>query len=118
MTSEDALKIRQERRARVRRIRGRVVGYSVGLFIVVWGVIAVVLVTGHDPALSRTTSSTTPATTSTGSASESTSGDSGASTGVSSSDSAGSSSSGSSNSTGAGSSTGSGSVSPVTSSQS
>jgi hypothetical protein len=53
MTKEDGIRIREARRARVRRIRARVIGGSVALFLAVWMVITVVLVTGHDPALAR-----------------------------------------------------------------
>jgi hypothetical protein len=93
MTSDDGLTIRQERRARVRMIRRRVLGASVALFMAVWMVIAVVLVTGHDPALARKTSTAAAAASTTTTA--------------------GTSSSGVSSSTGS-----TGSVSPVTSSQS
>ncbi len=123
MSSADAVRIRQERRARRRQIRGRVVGYSVALFMVVWSVIAVVLITGHDPALSRkaTTSaalasSANTAGTSSGSSTGSavTTRVSGASSGaaLSASNTAGSASSGSS------SSTGSSAVTPVISGES
>lgn len=112
MTPQEAAQIKRNRRARVRRIRGRVIGGSVALFLAVWSLIAVVLVTGHDPGLaaetthkSSTTTTTTAATTSNGSTTTSTS-----------SNTAGSSSSGASTSTGSTGSTGS--VSPVTSSQS
>ncbi|HEX3975500.1 MAG TPA: hypothetical protein VHW96_04505 [Solirubrobacteraceae bacterium] len=132
MTKEDGTKLREARRARVRRIRARVVGGSVALFLAVWMLITVVLVTGHDPALARktVTQAATAVTTggstgSTGSVSAGTSTGSTASSG--SSDSTGSTaSSGSSDSTGSTSpgatstSTGSGSSGPssVTSSQS
>lgn len=43
--------IRSARAARVRAIRRRVVGGGVALFVAVWLLIAVVLVSGHDPAL-------------------------------------------------------------------
>lgn len=95
MTSEDAIKLRQDRRARIRKIRGRVVGYSVALFVAVWAVIAVVLATGHDPALSRTTATSAAVTTTTPATTTSGSSDDGSSNAVT-----------------------SGSVSPVTSSQS
>jgi cytoskeletal protein RodZ len=62
MTKEDAIKIRETRRARVRLIRARVVGGSVALFLAVWSLIAVVLITGHDPALARKTLTTSAAT--------------------------------------------------------
>lgn len=45
--------IRAARAARVRLIRRRVIGAALGLFLAAWLLIAVVLVTGHDPALSR-----------------------------------------------------------------
>ncbi|HEY5429767.1 MAG TPA: hypothetical protein VIK04_11665, partial [Solirubrobacteraceae bacterium] len=51
MTKHDGMKLREARRARVRMIRARVVGGSVALFLAVWSLIAVVLITGHDPAL-------------------------------------------------------------------
>ncbi|HET8978404.1 MAG TPA: hypothetical protein VFN87_09605 [Solirubrobacteraceae bacterium] len=111
MTSNDAVQIRQVRRARVRRIRGRVIGYSVALFVVLWSLIAVLLVTGHDPVLSRHAVAAT--TSGTGSS---------VSTGESGSDDSGSfSSAGSSNTAGSSNSTGSSglvSPSPVTSGQS
>ena len=53
MTKEDGIRLREARRARVRRIRARVIGGSVALFLAVWMLITVVLVTGHDPALAR-----------------------------------------------------------------
>jgi cobalamin biosynthesis Mg chelatase CobN len=124
MTKEDGIKLREARRARVRRIRARVIGGSVALFLAVWMLITVVLVTGHDPALARKTltQTSTPAVTTTSSGSsgsvsaDTSSGGSSDSTGsTSSSDSTGSSSSGAtSTSTGSGSS----GVSSVTSSQS
>lgn len=112
MTSNDAVQIRQVRRARVRRIRGRVIGYSVALFVVLWSLIAVLLVTGHDPVLSRQAVAATTSGTS----------GSSVSTGESGSDDSGSfSSAGSSNTAGSSNSTGSSglvSPSPVTSGQS
>jgi hypothetical protein len=59
MTKEDGIRLREARRARVRRIRARVVGGSVALFLAVWLLITVVLVTGHDPALARKTQTQT-----------------------------------------------------------
>jgi len=53
MTKQDGIRLKAERRARVRRIRARVIGGSVALFLAVWMLITVVLVTGHDPALAR-----------------------------------------------------------------
>jgi hypothetical protein len=91
MTKEDGIKLREARRARVRRIRGRVIGGSVALFLAVWMLITVVLVTGHDPALARktltqtaTTATTTSSTGSTGATGASTSSGSSDSSGVSS----------------------------------
>jgi uncharacterized membrane protein YgcG len=55
MTKDDAIKLREARRARVRMLRSRVVGGSVALFLAVWSLIAVVLITGHDPALAKKT---------------------------------------------------------------
>jgi hypothetical protein len=55
--------IRQARTARIRLIRRRIAAGAVTLFIAVWALIAVVLVTGHDPALAgkTATASTTTA---------------------------------------------------------
>lgn len=123
MTKEDGIKLREARRARVRRIRARVIGGSVALFLAVWMLITVVLVTGHDPALARkaqtqaATSATTTAATGTSGVTSAggSSGFSGSSGFGSSSSSTGSTSSGAtSSSTGPGSS----GVSGVTSSQS
>ncbi len=122
MTKEDGIKLREARRARVRRIRARVIGGSVALFLAVWMLITVVLVTGHDPALARKTQTqsasavtTTSGSTSAIGASSSTGSSSGSSASTGSSDSTGSTSSGATSS-----STGSGSsgVSSATSSQS
>jgi hypothetical protein len=60
--------VRQARMARVRMIRRRVVGGAATVFVAAWLLIAVVLVSGHDPALARKTASTS-AVTGTGSAS-------------------------------------------------
>lgn len=104
------------RSARLRRaglIRRRIVGGAVALFAAAWLLIAVVLVSGHDPALAKrssastVTSSATPSTTTTSSGSGSGTGSSGSDT----SGTSGTSSQSSSNS-------GSGSVSSVTTSQS
>lgn len=121
MTKQDGIRLREARRARVRRIRARVIGGSVALFLAVWLLITVVLVTGHDPALARktqtqtatpvtTTSATTGATGSTGSTDSSGSTSSGGSTSSTGSTSSGATSS----STGSG----SGATSAATSSQS
>ena len=75
MTKDDGLKLRQARRARVRRIRARVIGGSVALFLAVWMLITVVLVTGHDPALARkTVTQAATAATTTGATSATSSG--------------------------------------------
>jgi hypothetical protein len=123
MTKQDGLKLRQARRARVRRIRARVIGGSVALFLAVWMLITVVLVTGHDPALARKTLTQTATATAPTTSSGATRTTSSGSTATTSSGSTGASSSGSTGITSAGatsSSTGSGSsgVSGVTSSQS
>jgi hypothetical protein len=83
MTKQDGLRLRQARQARVRRIRARVIGGSVALFIAVWMLITVVLVTGHDPALARTavTRSATRAVTTSSSTSATSSGATSTSTG-------------------------------------
>ena len=109
MTKQDGLRLREQRRARVRRIRARVIGASIALFLAVWMLITVVLVTGHDPALARKTATqvATPATTSVTSPATTSSGDTTSSTGSTSSGAV-------SSSTGSGSSA----VTPATSSQS
>lgn len=87
MTKQDGIRLRQERRARVRRIRARVIGGSVALFLAVWVLITVVLVSGHDPALARTavtqsaTQSATRAATTSSSTSSTSSGATSTSTG-------------------------------------
>jgi hypothetical protein len=87
MTKQDGIRLRDERRARVRRIRARVIGASVALFLAVWMLITVVLVTGHDPALGRAavtqsaTRSATPAATTSSSTSSTSSGATSTSTG-------------------------------------
>lgn len=108
MTKHDGIRLREERRARVRRIRARVIGGSVALFLAVWMLITVVLVTGHDPALARNsvTQSATPAAATTTSSSPGTG---------TSSDATSSTSSGATSSSTGSSSSG---VSAVTSSQS
>lgn len=129
MTKEDGIKLREARRARVRRIRARVIGGSVALFLAVWMLITVVLVTGHDPALARKAQTQSATAATAGVSTSSSGGSSGITSTSGSSDLSGStSSSGSSDSTGStssgatSSSTGSGSgssgVSGVTSSQS
>lgn len=126
MTREDAIKLREARRVRVRRIRARVIGGSVALFLAAWLLITVVLVTGHDPALARRTltqaaspvTTTTSGSTATAAASTATTSGS-AATATGSSDTSSSNSTGSAGSGATSSSTGSsGGVSSVTSSQS
>lgn len=119
--------IRDARRARIRMIRSRVIGVSVALFLVVWSLIAVRLVTGHDPALARqrTTAAATSGTSSTSGASgtsgttptSATTG-SGGSTSSSSSTSSPATSSSTGGSSAASSGASTSSVSPVTSAQS
>ena len=117
MTPQEAIEIKQRRRGRVRRIRGRVVGGSVALFLAVWSLIAVVLITGHDPGLAAEAGHrTATATTSTSGTTTSGTATSSATTSSSSTTSTGLGSSGSSDSTGSSAATGS--VSAVTSSQS
>ncbi len=101
--------LRGERAARARKIRRRVISGSVALFVAAWLMITIVLVSGHDPALARKTSTASSATTvaSTPSATTTTSG----------SGSTGSGSSASSGTSSALTSSGSG-VSSVTTSQS
>jgi len=89
--------IRQAFAIRRRRIRRRVIVGAVALFVAAWLAITIVLVTGHDPALSKSTStaasSTAQQTQSTGSGTSSVtaSGGTSASNGTTSSSSNGSS---------------------------
>ena len=97
------------RSARLRRasmIRRRIVGGAVALFVAAWLLIAVVLVSGHDPALAKRSSASTVASSSSPATTTSTSGSDTSSLGSDTS-----SQSSSSNSS-------SGSVSSVTTSQS
>jgi hypothetical protein len=110
MTKEDGIKIKEARRARVRRIRTRVIGGSVALFLAVWMVITVVLVTGHDPALARKTQTQAATAATTSSTAAATTGTTAGSTSATAS-----TSSGATNSSTGSSSSG---LSPVTSSQS
>lgn len=60
--------IRSARLARVRMIRRRVMGGAVALFVAVWTLLAVTLISGHDPALAKrsaTSSSSGSGTTAT-----------------------------------------------------
>jgi hypothetical protein len=105
---------RQARLERARRIRRRIISGSVALFAAVWLLIAVVLVSGHDPALAKrsstaTTSGTTASSSSSGATTTAGSGSSG---------SAGSSGGTSSASQTSGSSSTGGTVSSVTTQQS
>ena len=114
MTKEDGIRIREARRARVRRIRARVIGGSVALFLAVWMLITIVLVTGHDPALARKTQ-TQAATATTTSAATGTTASSSTGTTTGSTSATPSTSSGATSSSTGSSSSG---LSPVTSSQS
>ena len=55
--------LRSARTARARAIRRRVVSAAIALFVAAWLMIAVVLVSGHDPALASHTSAASSATT-------------------------------------------------------
>ncbi|HTX10411.1 MAG TPA: hypothetical protein VME22_17440 [Solirubrobacteraceae bacterium] len=87
--------MRQARLARARSLRRRIIAGALALFVASWLLITIVLVSGHDPALAKNSSSTTAAST------PSTTTSSGTSTGSTSqsSDSSSSSNSGSSGST-------------------
>jgi hypothetical protein len=109
--------IRTARAIRVRSIRRRVVGGAVAVFVAAWLLIAVVLVTGHDPALSKN-ASTVAAVSGSGSTGSSASGSTSAASGNSGTT-TGSSGSGSTSSSGSGSTSSSGSgTSSVTTRQS
>ena len=84
-----------ERRLRTRRLRRNVIAIAATLFVAVWGVIFVRLVTGHDPVLSA--KAQTVAATSGSSSSTTSSGSTGSTSGATSSGS-GDTSSGSSSS--------------------
>jgi len=96
--------IRQARASRTRAIRRRVAASAVLLFLATWVLIAVVMVSGHDPALaarkvaSASTASGTTGTGTTATGTTSTSSGSQTATTASGSTSSGSSSSGSSSS--------------------
>ncbi len=108
--------MRQQRVARARTIRRRIVSGSVALFVAAWLLITIVLVSGHDPALASHSSAAT-VTSSSGSGTATTSATSsqtsGSSSTTSDSGSSGSGSSSSSNDNASG-----GTVSSVTTSQS
>jgi hypothetical protein len=55
----------EARRARVARIRRRVIGGASGLFLISTGAIVVQLVSGHDPALAQATAARAAATSAT-----------------------------------------------------
>ncbi len=55
--------LRSERAARARKIRRRVISGAVALFVAAWLMIAIVLVSGHDPALANRTSATSSVST-------------------------------------------------------
>jgi cytoskeletal protein RodZ len=88
--------LRAERAARASKIRRRVISGAVALFVAAWLMITIVLVSGHDPALARKTStgssattvastpSTTTTTSSSGTSSDSSSGSNSNNSGVSS----------------------------------
>ncbi len=92
----------EARTRRTRMIRRRVAAWSAGLFAAAWLGIAVQLVSGHDPALSHSTTSTSVSSGVTSSNTSDSSGGSGLNT--SSSGSSNSSSGSSNNSSGSGSS--------------
>jgi hypothetical protein len=70
---ERARQARAARAARARTIRRRVISGAAALFVTAWLFIALMLVTGHDPALSKQTAaaSASPATSATSSSSSS-----------------------------------------------
>ena len=100
--------LRSARVARARSIRRRIVAGSVALFVAAWLLIAIVLVSGHDPALAKKAATTSSAATTVASTTTSTAASSDTSTATSSDTTTGTSS---------GTSSG-GSVSSVTTSQS
>ncbi len=63
MNSSEHQRIRQARTARIRTIRRRIVSGGVALFMAAWLLIAVVLVTGHDPALAKKAQTASSGTT-------------------------------------------------------
>ena len=102
--------LRNERAARARTIRRRVISGAVAVFVAAWLMITIVLVSGHDPALARKTSTASSATSVASTPATTT-----ATTTTSSSTGSGS---GSSSGSGSGSGSGSSGVSSVTTSQS
>jgi hypothetical protein len=79
--ASDAGGLRRARALRARTIRRRVISGALGLFVAAWLLIALVLVSGHDPALAAHTTAAASPTTST-SASPTTSSSASASTGT------------------------------------
>lgn len=67
-TARDAARLREARGLRARTIRRRVISGALALFVATWLLIALVLVSGHDPALAAHTTTST-ATSSSGSSS-------------------------------------------------
>jgi cytoskeletal protein RodZ len=121
MNSEAARDHAAMRAARLRRasmIRRRIVGGSVALFVAAWLLIAVVLVSGHDPALAKRSSASTVASSSTPSTSSTSSGSDTTSSGSDTTSSGSDTGSTSGTSSQSSSPSGSGSVSSVTTSQS
>jgi cytoskeletal protein RodZ len=100
--------IRQERLARARSLRRRIIAGALALFVASWLLITIVLVSGHDPALAKNSTATTASSTPSTTTSSDTSSSQGSNSSSSSSNDTSSSSNGGS----------SGSVSSVTTSQS
>ncbi len=63
MTPTTATVARQARAVRARTIRRRVIAAALSLFVATWLFIALVLISGHDPALAAHKASTSTATT-------------------------------------------------------
>lgn len=55
--------LRNERAARARKVRRRIISGAVALFVAAWLMITIVLVSGHDPALASKTSTGSSTTT-------------------------------------------------------
>jgi phosphoglycerol transferase MdoB-like AlkP superfamily enzyme len=62
MTPTNASVARHARAARTRTIRRRVITLALSLFVAVWLLITLVLISGHDPALAAHATSTTATT--------------------------------------------------------
>lgn len=107
--------LRNERAARARKIRRRVISGAVALFVAAWLMITIVLVSGHDPALARKASTTSSATTVASTPSTTTTTSSSGTTG---SDSSSTSDSSASSDSSSGSTSNNSGVSSVTTSQS